>query len=202
MYLSWHASTRCENCVSHNQKYRADAEADELSGLSRKHSMRSRSNWFTEFCNSQCSSHFAAPFIGVRAQTSTAERFSDLVFSQAHTHESECMGAHKNTHVRPNYTQNAWAQCRAMCKNITQRWLVCGDSKCSGRPQRCHNKNSVPPSSKFPQGHRWNKSQLHPCRQAHTMNAWIIVDDNANDPSAGSPTETLLRLLLPLNDKV
>ena len=24
----------------------------------------------------------------------------------------------------------------------------------------------------------------------------------ANDPSAGSPTETLLRLLLPLNDKV
>jgi hypothetical protein len=27
---------------------------------------------------------------------------------------------------------------------------------------------------------------------------WIGV----NDPSAGSPTETLLRLLLPLNDKV
>lgn len=26
--------------------------------------------------------------------------------------------------------------------------------------------------------------------------------DNSNDPSAGSPTETLLRLLLPLNDKV
>ena len=28
------------------------------------------------------------------------------------------------------------------------------------------------------------------------------VDDSRNDPSAGSPTETLLRLLLPLNDKV
>ena len=25
---------------------------------------------------------------------------------------------------------------------------------------------------------------------------------NSNDPSAGSPTETLLRLLLPLNDQV
>ena len=25
---------------------------------------------------------------------------------------------------------------------------------------------------------------------------------NGNDPSAGSPTETLLRLLLPLNDQV
>ena len=28
------------------------------------------------------------------------------------------------------------------------------------------------------------------------------VLDSANDPSAGSPTETLLRLLLPLSDKV
>ena len=28
------------------------------------------------------------------------------------------------------------------------------------------------------------------------------VDNSGNDPSAGSPTETLLRLLLPLNDKV
>jgi hypothetical protein len=30
------------------------------------------------------------------------------------------------------------------------------------------------------------------------VRAWI----RANDPSAGSPTETLLRLLLPLSDKV
>ena len=29
-----------------------------------------------------------------------------------------------------------------------------------------------------------------------------IVGTCANDPSAGSPTETLLRLLLPLSDKV
>ena len=28
------------------------------------------------------------------------------------------------------------------------------------------------------------------------------MDIRVNDPSAGSPTETLLRLLLPLNDKV
>ena len=28
------------------------------------------------------------------------------------------------------------------------------------------------------------------------------MDNSVNDPSAGSPTETLLRLLLPLNDKV
>ena len=31
---------------------------------------------------------------------------------------------------------------------------------------------------------------------------WIVLDIRVNDPSAGSPTETLLRLLLPLGDKV
>ena len=44
-----------------------------LSGISRKRSMRSNPYWFTEFCNSQCLSHFAAPFIVVRAETSVAE---------------------------------------------------------------------------------------------------------------------------------
>ena len=33
---------------------------------------------------------------------------------------------------------------------------------------------------------------------AQGVDTWIRV----NDPSAGSPTETLLRLLLPLNDQV
>ena|ERR1700728_2805097 len=42
----------------------------------------------------------------------------------------------------------------------------------------------------------------HPPReyiQVRGFSAWQVFD---NDPSAGSPTETLLRLLLPLNDKV
>ncbi len=34
-----------------------------------------------------------------------------------------------------------------------------------------------------------------------TLRCWQ-VKARANDPSAGSPTETLLRLLLPLSDKV
>ena len=34
---------------------------------------RSHPYWFTEFCNSQCLSHFAAPFTVVRAETSVAE---------------------------------------------------------------------------------------------------------------------------------
>ena len=35
-----------------------------------------------------------------------------------------------------------------------------------------------------------------------TMIVHVVVWMCANDPSAGSPTETLLRLLLPLSDKV
>ena len=31
---------------------------------------------------------------------------------------------------------------------------------------------------------------------------WLKKEECGNDPSAGSPTETLLRLHLPLNDKV
>ena len=50
-----------------------DTEAGMLSGVSRKRSIRSNPYWFTEFCNSQCLSHFAAPFIVVRAETSVAE---------------------------------------------------------------------------------------------------------------------------------
>lgn len=50
-----------------------DAEAGMLSGISRKCILRSSSYWFTEICNSQCLSQFAAPFIVVRAETSIAE---------------------------------------------------------------------------------------------------------------------------------
>ena len=42
---------------------------------------------------------------------------------------------------------------------------------------------------------RSSQSKLCSLRQLKDLN-------RANDPSAGSPTETLLRLLLPLSDKV
>ena len=35
-----------------------------------------------------------------------------------------------------------------------------------------------------------------------SLNDSLVVKYSNNDPSAGSPTETLLRLLLPLNDQV
>ena len=44
------------------------------------------------------------------------------------------------------------------------------------------------------------------CHQLHALTVRFRFNDGfyyrVNDPSAGSPTETLLRLLLPLSDKV
>jgi hypothetical protein len=50
-----------------------DTESGVLSGVSQKRSLRSNPCWLTEFCKSQCLSHFAAPFIVVRTKTSVAE---------------------------------------------------------------------------------------------------------------------------------
>jgi hypothetical protein len=45
----------------------------------------------------------------------------------------------------------------------------------------------------FNQGHQWQTLNVE---DAQGVDTWVRF----NDPSAGSPTETLLRLLLPLND--
>jgi len=41
-----------------------------------------------------------------------------------------------------------------------------------------------------------------PVQSLHTHVTYNINKKYTNDPSAGSPTETLLQLLLPLSDKV
>ena len=69
------------------EEKKVDTEAGMLSGISRKRSMRSSTCWFTEFCNSQCLSHFAAPFIVVRAETSVAESCNKLQW--------QCQGSQK-----------------------------------------------------------------------------------------------------------
>ena len=55
------------------KQHRIDTEAGMLLGISQKHNMRSSPCRFTEICNSQCLSHFAAPFIVARTETSIAE---------------------------------------------------------------------------------------------------------------------------------
>jgi hypothetical protein len=53
------------------------------------------------------------------------------------------------------------------------------------------------------QNHTMSRSiQLDRQRFVETVHIWFITWIRDNDPSAGSPTETLLRLLLPLNDQV
>ena len=72
-----------------------DTEAGMLSGISRKRSVRSSPYWFTEFCNSQCLSHFAAPFIVVRAETSVAESCEEA-FNSLAVNAKEDIQKHKN----------------------------------------------------------------------------------------------------------
>ena len=43
---------------------------------------------------------------------------------------------------------------------------------------------------------------LHNWKLPQCTGGWKVLGKTVNDPSAGSPTETLLRLLLPLNDQV
>jgi hypothetical protein len=49
---------------------------------------------------------------------------------------------------------------------------------------------------------RWSRGGCPPRHRFFTCATVVFSKGNNNDPSAGSPTETLLRLLLPLNDKV
>ena len=67
----WCTDAACRLTAPHCQgthrqhETKVDSEAGMLSGLSQKRSIRSNPCWFTEFCKSQCISHFAAPFIDV-----------------------------------------------------------------------------------------------------------------------------------------
>ena len=146
------------------KQHRIDTEAGMLLGISQKHNMRSSPCRFTEFCNSQCLSHFAAPFIVVRTETSIAESCdrhmavaSDRRLHQDRLRYAVAVGMHGYA-IHP--------------AQPTTREHLHGEPECT--------------------------SPHTPHRRIHKS----IVGKCANDPSAGSPTETLLRLLLPLSDKV
>ena len=146
------------------KQHNIDTEAGMLLGISQKHNMRSSPCRFTEFCNSQCLSHFAAPFIVVRTETSIAESCElhmaiaiDRRLHQADLRYAVAVGTNGYVVIHP--------------VRPTTRESMHGEQETS--PHTPHR--------------RIHKSVIGTC---------------ANDPSAGSPTETLLRLLLPLNDKV
>ena len=65
-----HESTKTWHLSDTPHRKTKDTEANMLSRITRESNTRSTFYWFTESCNSQCLSHFAAPFIVVRAETS------------------------------------------------------------------------------------------------------------------------------------
>ncbi len=75
-----------------------------------------------------------------------------------------------------------------------RRHTRCRHPSCTCRPRVSCTKVSLDPEKSL---------EIHPCTEPHTKGSqWLDARMRANDPSAGSPTETLLRLLLPLSDKV
>ena len=150
-----------------------DSEAGMLSGISRKRSIRSNPCWFTEFCKSQCLSHFAAPFIVVRAETSVAESCKEAITER-----------------------------RFPPTGITSTTRVVKEA-------RVARQQGLPPSGTHTTAraanNRWALPKIHTVREftiESSQRLSIVKMLCVNDPSAGSPTETLLRLLLPLSDKV
>ncbi|CAL8988693.1 unnamed protein product [Prunus brigantina] len=106
--------------------------------------LRSKTRWFTGFCNSHQVSHFATFFIDARAEISVAESRFDIF------EDDDATRAHRFR----------------------------GDEDALSRSSSLAQFAPVFFSGRY-------------ARRGFD-----------NDPSAGSPTETLLRLLLPLNDKV
>ena len=80
-------------------------EAGILPGISRECNARSSIHWFTEFCNSQCSSHFAAPFIVVRAETSVAESCTKPLYPWTTTHDFMRLEVQKFNGIRQQGTR-------------------------------------------------------------------------------------------------
>uniref|UniRef100_A0A6N2KVR7 Senescence-associated protein n=1 Tax=Salix viminalis TaxID=40686 RepID=A0A6N2KVR7_SALVM len=130
-------------------------------GLGRN--LRSKTRWFTGFCNSHQVSHFATFFIDARAEISVAESRSDY-------HKKKARPRHRG-YEGGLLVLNFLGASRAGMRPSTARV----DTR-AGAPE--------------------------PSLSCHGFAGRSAGAGFDNDPSAGSPTETLLRLLLPLNDKV
>ena len=167
-------------------------------GLGRN--LRSKIRWFAGFCNSHHVSHFATFFIDARAEISVAgSRFDSRVFGGRAPASSP--GGR-----RPRARPRSFSLARAA-----------PGGRLSGPPDR----RGVRPAARGPR--RRARGRARGARRALGAAAATGARNRAgatlgrpfsrasagrgrgfddNDPSAGSPTETLLRLLLPLNDKV
>ena len=143
------------------------------SGGSLGRNLRSKTRWFTGFCNSHHVSHFATFFIDARAEISVAESHIFFCWPRQPTETSSGPPA-------PQLYRVPWRH----------------PAPYSGQqPTRPEGREG---------GGRWGRGGGERLRGSilSRVRRSCFWKGNDNDPSAGSPTETLLRLLLPLNDKV
>ena len=151
-------------------------------GLGRN--LRSKTRWFTGFCNSHQVSHFATFFIDARAKISVVESRKDSLYRVG---PPRAPSLHRQLDARRYPKALFLGAHRAGClfgAPSNAKALVGGDR---WAPRRQRGKWQAPPPNA-------------PCGCVDEFT--IVRSGLDNDPSAGSPTETLLRLLLPLNDKV
>ena len=163
-------------------------------GLGRN--LRSKTRWFTGFCNSHQVSHFATFFIDARAEISVAEsRFEIGVLTTPRNTDGEAK-------ARPFRFRFPWRRSRRVRCLVGSARLPPPERRatCRGPGQRTHGKTTARSTRRGREiGARTPPPPLGVVSQVRGSFCWAGFD---NDPSAGSPTETLLRLLLPLNDKV
>ena len=96
--------------------------------------------------------------------------------------------------------------------SVTERggeeWLTLTEALAKGWQQKALGEEAWkeamehPTTPKRPRGPAQAARKLHPQTELRAAGWPPRCKLRVNDPSAGSPTETLLRLLLPLNDKV
>ena len=149
----------------------------------KKCKMRSKIWWLTGFCNSHDVSHFAAFFIVVGAKTSIAESDDYVKILQGPRDHHE--GGHLHLWLRdfPLIRFNFLNHFRWLQKDCNGFRTPASTREVKKKVFNCPWDDDIA----LPPERRRNEYQLKIC---------------GNDPSAGSPTETLLRLHLPLNIEV
>lgn len=140
-----------------------------------RRNLRSKTRWFTGFCNSHQVSHFATFFIDARAKISVAESRLDILKTTKPLERTPFPGRRGNA--------------------LSFKFLGAIHAGVCFTLGRYHCNTAIPP--------RRGEERTGPSSPSvgHVL-LWFCWAGFDNDPSAGSPTETLLRLLLPLNDKV
>ena len=153
----------------------------------RKCNVRSKIRWFTEFCNSHYLSHFAAFFIVARAKRSVVKScFINCIFFSFSLKKRK-----KGFNFRQSLKK------------------IIGLFKSLGRMVFFKHTNASKKERILKNFRNWGPKHKLPRINQHCYKTLFYGvhnrEDNTNignDPTAGSPTVTLLRLLLPLNDQV